>query len=56
MLYPHPEQVAVLAHGHAHLALRHAVRAAEVYLKRVHAHVLAPLDELLPRGLWREGQ
>ena len=47
----YPEQIAVLAHCHAHLALRHAVRAAEVDLKRVHAHVLAPLDQLLPGAL-----
>lgn len=46
---PHLQQFAVLPHGHAHLALRHAVRAAEVDLKGVHPGVLAPLEQLLPR-------
>jgi hypothetical protein len=43
------QQIAVLPHGHAHLALGHAVRAAEVDLEGVYARRLAPLYQLLPR-------
>ena len=44
------QQLAVLAHGHAHAALGHAVRAAEVDLKAVHASRLAAFYQLLPCG------
>mmetsp|Transcript_42699 Transcript_42699/g.107991 ORF Transcript_42699/g.107991 Transcript_42699/m.107991 type:complete len:437 (+) Transcript_42699:397-1707(+) len=45
------EQLAVLPHGHAHLALRHPVWAGEVDLKGIHAHLFAPANELLPCAL-----
>ena len=40
----------VLSHGHAHLALRHAMRTGEVDLESIHATLLTPLYELLPRS------
>lgn len=43
------KQLTVLAHGHAHLALGHAVRAAKVDLKCVHASGFAQANQLLPR-------
>lgn len=57
--YPPPPQP--LLTYHAHLALRHAVWAAEVDLKGVHTHSLTALNDLIPRipvesqGVWRRG-
>ena len=40
----------VLSHGHAHLALRHAMWTGEVDLKGIYATLLTPLYELFPRS------
>lgn len=48
-------RAAHLSHGHAHLALRHAVGAGEVDLKGVHPRLLAPLNQLLPLRAGKEG-
>mmetsp|Transcript_15743 Transcript_15743/g.44976 ORF Transcript_15743/g.44976 Transcript_15743/m.44976 type:complete len:319 (-) Transcript_15743:269-1225(-) len=45
------QQLAVLTHGHAHLAFRHPVRAGKVDLKPVDAGLLAHVHELNPRLL-----
>ena len=46
-----PQNVGVLAHGRAHLALGQAVRAGEVQFETIDARVLAALDDLDPRVL-----
>jgi len=42
------QNVAVLAHGRTHLALRQTVRAGEVQFKSVHAGFLAAFDDFEP--------
>ena len=45
------QDVRVLAHGRAHLALGQSVRAGEIQFERIDARVLAALDDLDPRVL-----
>jgi hypothetical protein len=45
------DDLRILAHGRAHLALGQTVRAGEIQLKRIDARAFAALDDLAPRIL-----